>query len=29
VKAPEVVAKAIVERVTSDAPTGEKVRLEA
>jgi NAD(P)-dependent dehydrogenase (short-subunit alcohol dehydrogenase family) len=29
VKPPEVVSKAIVERLTSDAPTGEKVRVEA
>jgi NAD(P)-dependent dehydrogenase (short-subunit alcohol dehydrogenase family) len=29
VKPPEVVAKAILERVTADAPTGEKVRIEA
>jgi len=29
VKPPEVVGKAIVERLTSDAPTGEKVRVEA
>jgi len=29
VKPPEVVAKAIVERITADAPTGEKVRVEA
>jgi NAD(P)-dependent dehydrogenase (short-subunit alcohol dehydrogenase family) len=29
VKPPEVVAKAIVERVTANAPTGEKVRVEA
>jgi NAD(P)-dependent dehydrogenase (short-subunit alcohol dehydrogenase family) len=29
VKSPEVVAKAIVERLTSDVPTGEKVRVEA
>ena len=28
-KPPEVVAKAIVERLTADAPTGEKVRVEA
>jgi NAD(P)-dependent dehydrogenase (short-subunit alcohol dehydrogenase family) len=28
VKPPEVVAKAIVERLTADAPTGEKVRVE-
>ena len=29
VKAPEVVASAILERLTSDAPTGEKMRIEA
>jgi NAD(P)-dependent dehydrogenase (short-subunit alcohol dehydrogenase family) len=29
VKPPEVVATAIVERLTADAPTGEKVRIEA
>ncbi|HEX8842216.1 MAG TPA: SDR family NAD(P)-dependent oxidoreductase [Sphingomicrobium sp.] len=29
VKPPEVVGKAIVERLTSDAPTGEKMRVEA
>lgn len=29
VKPPEVVGKAIVERLTSDAPTGEKVRVDA
>jgi len=29
VKPPEVVAKAILERLTADAPTGEKVRVEA
>jgi NAD(P)-dependent dehydrogenase (short-subunit alcohol dehydrogenase family) len=29
VKPPEVVAKAIAERLTADAPTGEKVRVEA
>lgn len=29
VKPPEVVARAIVERLTADAPTGEKVRIEA
>lgn len=29
VKPPETVARAIVERLTSDAPTGEKVRVEA
>lgn len=29
VKAPEVVASAIVERLLTDAPTGEKVRIEA
>jgi NAD(P)-dependent dehydrogenase (short-subunit alcohol dehydrogenase family) len=29
VKPPEVVGKAIVERLTSDVPTGEKVRVEA
>lgn len=29
VKAPEVVAQAIVERLLADAPTGEKVRVEA
>ncbi len=29
VKPPEVVASAIVERLTADAPTGEKVRIEA
>ena len=29
VKPPEVVAKAIVERVTANAPTGEKVRVDA
>ena len=29
VKAPDVVAKAIVERVTSDAKTGERIRVEA
>ena len=29
IKAPEVVAKAIVERLTADAPTGEKVRVDA
>src|SRR4051794_22742862 len=29
VKAPETVAKAILERLTADAPTGEKVRVEA
>jgi NAD(P)-dependent dehydrogenase (short-subunit alcohol dehydrogenase family) len=29
VKPPEVVSKAIVERLTSDAPTGQKVRVEA
>ena len=29
VKPPEVVAKAIVERLLADVPTGEKVRVEA
>jgi NAD(P)-dependent dehydrogenase (short-subunit alcohol dehydrogenase family) len=29
VKPPEVVARAIVSRLTADAPTGEKVRIEA
>ena len=29
VKAPEVVANAIVQRVLADVPTGEKVRLNA
>ena len=29
VKAPEVVAKAILERLSADAPTGEKLRVEA
>jgi NAD(P)-dependent dehydrogenase (short-subunit alcohol dehydrogenase family) len=29
VKAPDVVAKVILERLTTDAPTGEKVRVEA
>jgi len=29
VKPPEVVARSIVERLTADAPTGEKVRIEA
>jgi NAD(P)-dependent dehydrogenase (short-subunit alcohol dehydrogenase family) len=29
VKAPEVVAQAIVERLKTEAPTGEKVRVEA
>jgi len=29
VKPPDVVARSIVERVTADAPTGEKVRIEA
>jgi len=29
VKPPEVVASAIVERLRADAPTGEKVRIEA
>jgi NAD(P)-dependent dehydrogenase (short-subunit alcohol dehydrogenase family) len=29
VKAPEVVARAIVERITSDAKTGERIRVEA
>jgi NAD(P)-dependent dehydrogenase (short-subunit alcohol dehydrogenase family) len=29
VKSPETVAKAILERLTADAPTGEKVRVEA
>ena len=29
VKPPEVVAQAILERLTADAPTGEKVRVEA
>jgi len=29
VKPPEIVAKAILDRLTSDAPTGEKVRVEA
>jgi NAD(P)-dependent dehydrogenase (short-subunit alcohol dehydrogenase family) len=29
VKPPEVVARSIVERITADAPTGEKVRIEA
>jgi NAD(P)-dependent dehydrogenase (short-subunit alcohol dehydrogenase family) len=29
VKPPEVVAQAIVDRLTADAPTGEKVRVEA
>jgi NAD(P)-dependent dehydrogenase (short-subunit alcohol dehydrogenase family) len=29
VKPPDVVARAIVERLTADAPTGEKVRIEA
>ncbi|HUP66954.1 MAG TPA: oxidoreductase, partial [Sphingomicrobium sp.] len=29
VKAPEVVARAIVQRLSADAPTGEKVRVEA
>jgi hypothetical protein len=29
VKPPEVVARGIVERLTADAPTGEKVRIDA
>jgi hypothetical protein len=29
VKPPEVVAKAILERLTADSPTGEKMRVEA
>jgi hypothetical protein len=29
VKPPEVVAKALVERLLADTPTGEKVRVEA
>ena len=29
VKPPEVVGQAILERLTADAPTGEKVRVEA
>ena len=29
VKSPEVVARAIVERITADAPTGERLRVEA
>jgi NAD(P)-dependent dehydrogenase (short-subunit alcohol dehydrogenase family) len=29
VKPPEVVGRAILERITADAPTGEKVRVEA
>ena len=29
VKAPEIVANAILERLTADAPTGEKLRVEA
>jgi NAD(P)-dependent dehydrogenase (short-subunit alcohol dehydrogenase family) len=29
VKPPEVVAKAILERLSADAPTGEKIRVEA
>jgi len=29
VKPPEVVAKAILERLLADAPTGEKVRIDA
>jgi hypothetical protein len=29
VKPPETVAEAIVERIGADAPTGEKVRVEA
>src|SRR5436190_23927316 len=29
VKAPEVVARGIIERLTADAPTGEKVRIDA
>jgi hypothetical protein len=29
VKPPEMVAKVIVERLAADAPTGEKVRVEA
>jgi hypothetical protein len=29
VKPPEVVARAIAERITADAPTGERLRVEA
>jgi hypothetical protein len=29
VKTPEAVARAIVDRLTADAPTGEKLRVEA
>jgi hypothetical protein len=29
VKPPEIVAEAIVQRLTADAPSGEKIRVEA